>query len=122
MKHRINENEVLETLIAGTMNRYRFANINQPLLDGIAGDIKRAIINSPLRGQYDVRVWADPLAVRANQIKVSVTPRSAVDRLSDIGHRERAKAAYERGLQDGERLKNGVSADEIVLELEDDPV
>jgi len=52
-----------------------------------------------------------------------IVPRSAIDQLADVGRAEAAYAAYERGLLDGARLRDGaVSADALARELNDDPV
>lgn len=49
-------------------------------------------------------------------------PVTVIDRLAEIGARERAQAAYERGLRDGQRLRRGdVSADEVSAEIQADP-
>lgn len=46
---------------------------------------------------------------------------SAIDQLAEIGRIERARLALERGMRDGLRMQDGVSADQVCAELADDP-
>lgn len=113
---------VISRIVDDVLTYHYGENITPDLPKRIAAEIRKNITAFFPKVEYEVRTWADEESINQCKIRVSVSPRSAVDMLSDIGHRERTISAYERGLRDGQRLEDGVSADEIVQELKDDPV